>query len=69
MLKIKELLSKLGKKKIIIILVAIVAVLIVLFGLKGCNAKKAASTNASDAGTDVVMRGDVSFRRYYFVSL
>ena len=60
MLKIKELLSKLGKKKIIIILVAIVAVLIVLFGLKGCNAKNAASTNASDAGTDVVMRGDVS---------
>ncbi|MEE0944208.1 MAG: efflux RND transporter periplasmic adaptor subunit [Clostridia bacterium] len=60
MLKIKEFLSKLGNKKILIILVAVAVVLAALFGLKSCNAKKASSTNGKEAGTDVVMRGDVS---------
>lgn len=58
--KIKEVLSKSGKKKIIIILVAIVAVLVALFVLKGCNAKKAAFNAEGEVNTDVVMRGDVS---------
>ena len=60
MLKIKELLSKLGKKKLIIILALVAAVIVALFALKGCNAKKAASTSEGEINTDVVMRGDVS---------